>query len=273
MATKNTKKLNVHGVDISYCQTGLDYIKLRNDDIGFVMIRAGYTGTASHKQYTDNMLSKHVRGCAEAGLPYGYYWYTSARTVAEARKEAKFCASVIKKYAAPSYPVFFDIEEQLVADTGRDNATDICLAFIAEMNRLGYPSGIYTNPDWLENRLDKSRLVGRVDIWLAHWSGSCKCEYGQVMWQSGLKYSAGKMIDYDTCYIDYPAKTAAWYKKHTASNLSKPAAKTVDQLARECIDGKWGNGAVRKSRLTAAGYDYQKVQAKVNSMLAARNKR
>ena len=53
---------------------------------------------------------------------------------------------------------------------------------------------------------------------------------------------------------------------------AKPAAKSVAQLAQECIEGKWGNGAVRKSRLTAAGYDYQKVQAKVNSLLAAKKR-
>lgn len=265
-------KTMLHGVDISYCQTGLDYGKLRDDGIQFVMIRAGYTGTASHKQHADNMLSKHVKGCIAAGLPYGYYWYSAARTVKEAQKEARFCASLLNKYQKPDYPVFFDIEEQLIADTGKDNATDICVAFIAEMNRLGYPSGIYTNPDWIENRLDKSRLVGRLDIWLAHWAKSCDCKYGQVMWQSGLKYSAGKMIDYDTCFIDYPKKTAAWYKKHCKTTDTKPIAKTVAQLAQECIKGKWGNGAVRKSRLTAAGYDYQKVQTEVNRLLAAKKR-
>lgn len=40
--------------------------------------------------------------------------------------------------------------------------------------------------------------------------------------------------------------------------------KTVHELALEVLAGKWGNGAVRKSRLTAAGYDYDKVQAEVN---------
>lgn len=40
--------------------------------------------------------------------------------------------------------------------------------------------------------------------------------------------------------------------------------KTVHELALEVIDGKWGNGAVRKSRLTKAGYDYDAVQNEVN---------
>ena len=33
------------------------------------------------------------------------------------------------------------------------------------------------------------------------------------------------------------------------------------------LDGKWGNGDDRKQRLTAAGYDYAAVQAKVNELL------
>lgn len=43
--------------------------------------------------------------------------------------------------------------------------------------------------------------------------------------------------------------------------------KTVEEIAREVIQGKWGNGADRKKRLEAAGYNYAEVQAKVNKLL------
>lgn len=43
--------------------------------------------------------------------------------------------------------------------------------------------------------------------------------------------------------------------------------KTVHQIAREVIQGKWGNGSERKNRLTAAGYDYYEVQKMVNKIL------
>ena len=46
------------------------------------------------------------------------------------------------------------------------------------------------------------------------------------------------------------------------------AKKTVDELAAEVIAGKWGNGADRKARLTAAGYDYNAVQSAVNAKLS-----
>lgn len=47
----------------------------------------------------------------------------------------------------------------------------------------------------------------------------------------------------------------------------KPAKKSVTAIAKEVIAGKWGNGATRKQRLTAAGYDYEAVQRKVNALL------
>ena len=46
-----------------------------------------------------------------------------------------------------------------------------------------------------------------------------------------------------------------------------PSKKSVDELAREVITGKWGNGSDRKNSLTKAGYDYDKVQARVNEIL------
>ena len=43
--------------------------------------------------------------------------------------------------------------------------------------------------------------------------------------------------------------------------------KSIDEIAREVIAGNWGNGSDRKNRLVAAGYDYDKVQARVNQLL------
>lgn len=45
------------------------------------------------------------------------------------------------------------------------------------------------------------------------------------------------------------------------------STKTVDELAREVIRGNLGNGTERKNRLTAAGYDYNAVQKRVNELL------
>lgn len=47
----------------------------------------------------------------------------------------------------------------------------------------------------------------------------------------------------------------------------KPAKKSVDEVAREVIAGKWGNGAKRVHNLTKAGYNYVAVQKRVNEIL------
>lgn len=49
--------------------------------------------------------------------------------------------------------------------------------------------------------------------------------------------------------------------------------KSVTEIAKEVIDGKWYTGAARKSALTKAGYDYAEVQAKVNELLKNKNKK
>ncbi len=50
-------------------------------------------------------------------------------------------------------------------------------------------------------------------------------------------------------------------------NNSNSALKPLDEIAREVIRGDWGNGDERKQRLTKAGYDYSKVQARVDELL------
>ena len=63
-------------------------------------------------------------------------------------------------------------------------------------------------------------------------------------------------------YGNYSAKVIIrWTGKQTV------VKKSVDELAQEVLDGKWGSGDKRKANLEAAGYDYNAVQAKVNELL------
>lgn len=69
------------------------------------------------------------------------------------------------------------------------------------------------------------------------------------------------------------ANAEAIMKKLQAAGFSsfitteEGAGKSADELAREVLQGKWGNGAERKKRLEAAGYDYAAVQKKVNQLV------
>ncbi len=73
------------------------------------------------------------------------------------------------------------------------------------------------------------------------------------------------------------ARASYWYDQMTGSNTPATPApapkatttggKSIDTLAREVINGSWGNGNDRYQRLTAAGFDYDAVQARVNEIL------
>lgn len=68
--------------------------------------------------------------------------------------------------------------------------------------------------------------------------------------------SAG--YDYDTVQAEV---------NRLLSGSSASSKKSNEEIAKEVIAGKWGNGTDRKNRLTAAGYDYNTIQNLVNKML------
>lgn len=49
--------------------------------------------------------------------------------------------------------------------------------------------------------------------------------------------------------------------------------KTNQEIAKEVIDGKWGNGIERRNRLTEAGYNYQAVQTIVNALVEGKQQK
>ena len=60
------------------------------------------------------------------------------------------------------------------------------------------------------------------------------------------------------CYRDFPSAIRG--------TVHEPK-KNVLELAKEVIDGLWGNGDDRKSKLTQAGHNPSEVQKKVNELL------
>lgn len=60
------------------------------------------------------------------------------------------------------------------------------------------------------------------------------------------------------------AKSAAGVSTTSTTSTKK----SNEEIAKEVIAGKWGNGSDRKTKLTAAGYDYATIQALVNKLLS-----
>ena len=243
--------MKIKGVDLSYCQEGISFPALKQAGVRFAIIRAGF----SIKK--DVTMDKFVADCKKHSIDYGFYWYSYAMSIEQAEAEAKKCISVIKELS-PTYPVFFDMEEEKqIGDLNTDTRTKMAIAFCEKIRQAGFKPGVYANPSFMENYYDKSRIVGKYDIWLAHWTNSperpSRYNYGQTMWQWGVDKIDGYDVDGDICFTEYGKK--------------KPFEKTIDQLADEVLAGKWDNGAERERLLTAAGYDYNAVQKRVNEKL------
>lgn len=58
----------------------------------------------------------------------------------------------------------------------------------------------------------------------------------------------------------------AFITTQSGSAVTETSKKSIDTIAREVLRGEWGNGAERKKKLTAAGYDYAAVQKRVNEL-------
>lgn len=53
----------------------------------------------------------------------------------------------------------------------------------------------------------------------------------------------------------------------SVSGGASQQSKTTSEIAKEVIEGNWGNGEERKKKLTAVGYNYNEVQKEVNKLL------
>ena len=160
--------MKVTAIDVSYCQTGVDYNKVKNSGIDAVIIRAGF-GKETYQK--DSEFETHYRNAKKAGLAVGVYWYSYAYSVAEAKQEAKVCLACIKGKTL-ELPVYYDLEESGQTRLGMSALTNIAIAFCDAIKSGGYRAGVYSNLNWLNNYLDYERLRNKYSIWLAQWSSS-----------------------------------------------------------------------------------------------------
>ena len=75
---------------------------------------------------------------------------------------------------------------------------------------------------------------------------------------------SGDQTGKEICIRSYYEYSGGWdvHLRYAGKNTDVTPDVSIDTIAREVIAGKWGNGDT-----TEAGYDYDTVQAKVNSLL------
>lgn len=198
----------IKGCDVSYCQQGLDYRLLKNAGVKFVLIRAG------HGLKVDSLYELNTSMCIQNDIPFGYYWFCESSSINGVKAEANKLIELVGKYKL-QYPVFFDLEElSLIKGLTKSQVSDLAIAFCETLIAEGIYAGIYTNPDWLNNHYDRSVLLGKYDIWLAHWTYNenkpSPYHFGQTIHQWGVEKIGKIDVDMDNCYIDYPSKIAKW---------------------------------------------------------------
>ena len=118
--------------------------------------------------------------------------------------------------------------------------------------------GAYKNKANAEAQLNRVKAAG-FDTSMVQVDGMYKIQVGAYRQKANADSMMAKLksASFDA-FVTTKSGTAA---------SSAPTKKSIDEIAREVIRGDWGNGADRKDRLTAAGYDYEAVQARVNALL------
>ena len=161
----NTKDCDVVPcIDVSYHQGTIDWTKVKNAGIDYVILRAGYRASASGTLNKDKMFETYIKDAQKAGLKVGAYIYSQAISVEEAEAEANFILNRIKNYTI-DLPVVFDYEyygaqegRLYNAHLSKSEKTKCAEAFCKKVSAAGYQAMVYANASFCESELDTAAL-------------------------------------------------------------------------------------------------------------------
>lgn len=242
-AEVNAEKLEIkkgvaNGVDVSKWQGKIDWARVKRSGIDFAIIRIGFRGE-NGIIYKDDCADYNIQQADKAGLLVGVYFFSTAKTAAEAEEEAKWTANAIAGYPI-SYPVVYDCEGFLSENSrmyglSKEQRSDNALAFLNYIKSAGYEGMFYAAKSELEGSLywDTARLENAFEIWVARYPATPypttpTPDYGgkYAMWQytnkgtvSGITGNADISVSYFT-----RKKSEAKSPKSRPSDASAPSA-------------------------------------------------
>ena len=229
----------MNGIDLSYANKVTDWDVVAKY-VDFVILRAGYG-----KEYSqiDSNFEKYYAECKKRNIPVGCYWYNYAKTKAEAEKEAEVFLKTIKGKQF-EMPVYYDVEEYNTFKLGKKAVSEIITAFCEKVEKAGYFTGFYSNPNFLHNVINDT-VKSKFTLWLAHWDTNTPyCNFG--IWQ---KSSKGKIngingnVDIDYCETDFTTKI----KELGLNGFSKAEIKTESEIKITVeINGKTYHGTLKE---------------------------
>ncbi len=206
------KNISFMGIDVSRYQKDIDFSRIKEQGIDFVMIRVGARGYKNGNIVMDEYFEKNLNSAIEAGLDVGVYFYSQAINVSEAEEEANIVLAAIAEKKI-TYPVAFDME-YVENDTSRidtltrDEKTLITAAFVNKIKEAGYRPMIYGNKEWLLKRIDVSKFTTSA-FWLSQDDEHPDYPYKYDIWQyttEGEIYGIDGAVDMDICFVDYAAQ-------------------------------------------------------------------
>ncbi len=173
------------GIDVSKWNGEIDWEKVKDDGVEFVIIRCGYRGYTKGGLIEDPLFAQNIKGATAAGLKVGVYFFTQAVNEVEAVEEASMVVSLVRDYDL-EYPIFIDTEsaggqgraDELDAET----RTKVCDAFCATIQNAGYKSGVYASRNWYNEKLQAQELEDYV-VWLAEYRDIPLYQGYYQMWQ------------------------------------------------------------------------------------------
>lgn len=205
-------------IDVSDWQGKIDWKKVKADGVSGAIIRYA-DGDVLDKRFEENM-----KGAKAAGLHFGSYIFSRAKTKAGAEKEAARLYKAARKYG-PDMPLYIDLEAkglEKYADTIAD-------AFIKKMKALGGKPGVYANLNWWNNYLKTTASKHTAEaFWIAQYNDTMDYRPASRMgmWQyssSGKVNGISGRVDMDKCYREY------WKSTPKPTTPKKP----VDEIAKE----------------------------------------
>lgn len=182
-------------IDISAWQESIDWQAVKDAGVQGVIIKLG------ESIKLDNMFCEHINNAVANGLQYGVYYYSHAKSIDEARREAYQVDQWIKIYLRGENPplgIWFDAEDKDMLN-GQQNVVYPIANFVHTLREAGYNYvGVYTSYNWLTNIIDLQPLPMDVPIWVAQYypENSFKLEHPEricKIWQYTDREQIGSM--------------------------------------------------------------------------------
>lgn len=205
------KGKTMRGIDISSGTGAVNFQALKAAGYEFVIARAGYGSSITQ---ADARFHGYVRDALDAGLHVGAYWFIYARTLDEAVENAKCFVEVCNHYRGRlDMPLYIDYEydstryyeQEVGVKEHRAIATEYIRQAAEYVEKCGYYSGVYLNPDYIKNHVDLPKL-SHFTLWLAQW-GAERPAYDCGIWQTHgdtkIPEAAGG-VDLNQCFVDFP---------------------------------------------------------------------